>query len=300
MRVVICGATSHIARAIAPFFSEHELILFARDPQGLQGENVSVESDFSRLAATPCDVLINCIGAGTPNIVKSDPSLWFTVLEKFDTLALDALRKCSPDALYVHFSSGAVYDRDSNVPASDESSRTVFPNNIEIKDYYSIAKLYAEAKHRSMKSLRIIDLRIFSFFSSHIKLDSGYFMTDLVSALLDKKEFITKRNDIVRDFPAPADLAQIIIRASGMEINDSFDVYSAREVKKSEIIEEFSSQFGLKVRYEECQNTSPNGDSDIYFSKSQKLQRELGFTPQYTSIETLVDETRKILQKQEI
>ena len=85
-----------------------------------------------------------------------------------------------------------------------------------------------------------------------------------------------------------------------MEINDSFDVYSAREVKKSEIIEEFSSQFGLKVRYEECQNTSPNGDSDIYFSKSQKLQRELGFTPQYTSIETLVDETRKILQKQEI
>ena len=55
MRVVICGATSHIARAIAPFFSEHELILFARDPQGLQGENVSVESDFSRLAATPCD-----------------------------------------------------------------------------------------------------------------------------------------------------------------------------------------------------------------------------------------------------
>ncbi|MBE6386625.1 MAG: NAD(P)-dependent oxidoreductase [Lentisphaerae bacterium] len=296
MRIVICGATSHIASAIIPFFSEHDLTLFARNTEKLKGLDARIESDFSQLSRTPCDILINCIGAGTPNIVRNDPSLWFSVLEEFDNLALESIKRCSPEARYIHFSSGAVFDRDSGYPSTENSSRVIYPNNIQVKDYYSVSKIYAEAKHRSMSSLRILDLRIFSFFSRHIKLDSGYFMTDMVSAIKNDTTFVTSPHDIARDFPAPEDLAQIILRSSESDINTAADVRSAEMVRKSQIISHFTEKFGLKVEYTPDICCSPNGNADVYYSASDKLQNIIDYTPRYTSIETLLSETAAILQ----
>ena len=101
MHTVITGGTSHIARALTPFFLKKgdELCLFARRPEALKGVDARVESDFSRLAGLKYDLLINCIGAGTPNLIRENPHLWFSVLERFDNLALESLAQKNQEAL---------------------------------------------------------------------------------------------------------------------------------------------------------------------------------------------------------
>lgn len=293
MRTVILGGTSHIAGALTPFFREKgdELCLFARRPEALKGLDVRVESDFSRLAELKYDLLINCIGAGTPNLIRENPHLWFSVLERFDNLALESLEKTNPEALYVHFSSGAVYDRDARTPAGEESFKTIFPNRLTMEQWYPIVQLYAEAKHRSLPALRILDLRIFSFFSRFIDLNSGYFMTELVKALVEKRPFATTRQEIVRDFPAPADLAALIRRAAELPgLNTALDVRSAKSVSKSEILRAFAEKFSLRYEYTDLEESSPNGNAEVYFSDSRRAKETTGVIPRFTSLETLVTE----------
>lgn len=298
MRTVIIGGTSHIARALTPFFLEKGdgLCLFARRPEALKDLDVRVESDFSRLAGLKYDLLINCIGAGTPNLIRSDPHLWFSVLEPFDNLALESLEKRNPGALYVHFSSGAVYDRDSGAPVREESFKTIFPNRLTMEQWYPIAQLYAEAKHRSLPALRILDLRIFSFFSRFIDPDSGYFMTELVKALVEKRPFATTRQEIVRDFPAPADLAALIRRAAEQPcLNTALDVRSAKSISKSGILRAFAEKFSLRYEYTDLQESSPNGHAEVYFSDSRRAEEVTGAAPRFTSLETLLTETGALL-----
>ena len=298
MRTVIIGGTSHIARALTPFFREKgdELCLFARRPEALKDPGVRVESDFSRLAGLEYDLLINCIGAGTPNLIRKDPHLWFSVLEPFDNLALESLERKNPDALYVHFSSGAVYDRDAGAPVGEASFKTIFPNRLTMEQWYPIVQLYAEAKHRSLPSLRILDLRIFSFFSRFIDLDSGYFMTELVKALVEKRPFATTRQEIVRDFPAPADLAALIRRAAELpKLNTAWDVRSAKSVSKSEILRAFAEKFSLRFEYADLRESSPNGNAEIYFSASRRAGEMTGAAPRFTSLETLLAESEALL-----
>ena len=298
MRTVIIGGTSHIARALTPFFREKgdDLCLFARRPEALKDLDVRVESDFSRLPELKYDLLINCIGAGTPNLIRENPHLWFSVLERFDNLALDSLEQKNPDALYVHFSSGAVYDRDARGPVGEESFKTIFPNRLTMEQWYPVAQLYSEAKHRSLPALRILDLRIFSFFSRFINLESGYFMTELVKALVEKRPFATTRQEIVRDFPAPADLAALIRRAAELpKLNTAWDVRSAKSVSKSEILRAFAEKFSLRFEYADLRESSPNGNAEIYFSASRRAGEMTGAAPRFTSLETLLAESEALL-----
>ena len=298
MRTVIIGGTSHIARALTPFFREEgeDLCLFARRPEALKDLGVRVESDFSLLPKLRYDLLINCIGAGTPNLIRENPHLWFSVLERFDNLALESLAQKNQEALYVHFSSGAVYNRDSGAPVGQESFKTIFPNHLTMEQWYTVVQLYAEAKHRSLPSLRILDLRIFSFFSRFIDLDSGYFMTELVKALVEKRPFATTRQEIVRDFPAPADLAALIRRAAELpEINTALDVRSAKSVSKSEILSCFAKKFSLRYEYTDLKESSPNGNAEVYFSDSRRAEEMTGAVPRFTSLETLATESGALL-----
>jgi len=299
MHTVIAGGTSHIARAIVPYFlaAGDRVTLFARRPEALADVDAAVESDFSKLTSTPCDILINCIGAGTPDIVRGNPVNWFSVLEKFDDLAIQSLLKCNPGALYVHFSSGAVYDRSGDGFSGDGSCRTIFPNRISTADYYSVAKLYAEAKHRAYRQLRILDLRIFSFFSRHIKIDSGYFMTDVVQALLRGKTLLTSPVEMIRDYPHPQDLAAVIRRCAGIPaINTAADIASAAPVKKSEILAAFQEKFGLQYSFAGNIGNSPNGDVSVYAPAGSAAHRLCGLKPAWNSLNTLLTECAVILE----
>lgn len=300
LKAVILGGTSHIARALTPYLldSGTELTLFARSPEKLAGTPCQVKKDFSLLANEKYDLIINCIGAGTPKELAGDYNRWFSVLEKFDNLALEYLQKVNPQALYVMFSSGAVYGRQSNTPATENSAWSLFPNRVDVPDYYAISKLYSEAKHRSLPYLRIVDLRIFSFFSRHIDLDSGYFMTDLVKALATGQIMETSPGDMIRDYPSPADLASLILKCTALpQINTAVDVASKCAVSKLEILKEFEKHFALQYRVIDMCSNSPNGNVNVYLPTGEMAEKQLGWQAENTSIETLIFETEAILKQ---
>ena len=117
------------------------------------------------------------------------------------------------------------------------------------EDYYGIVRINAEAKHRAHRNLRIIDLRIFSYFSRYINLTDGYFITDVMEAILDNKVLVTDSTNIVRDYLHPEDLFSMIVKCvHAGKINQAIDVSSSRPVAKQEILDYFTSEYGLKYR----------------------------------------------------
>lgn len=300
LKAAILGGTSHIARAITPYLLKAgvKLTLFARSPEKLAGAPCRVcMLDEDALGADRFDIIINCIGAGTPKELAGDYNRWFSVLGAFDDLALRYLREKNPSALYVFLSSGAVYGRKSDAPADENTVWQLLPDKIEISDYYGIAKLYSEARHRSLPRLRIADLRIFSFFSRYAALDSGYFMTDLVTALLKGETFATSPVDIVRDYPHPSDLAALILRC-GQEndINRAVNVASSAAISKFELLKVFEKEFDLKYRIEENGiPSSPNGSTHIYLPTPEMAEKVLSWRAEKSSLDTLLSETKAIL-----
>ena len=301
LSIAILGGTSHIARALTPCLLEAggEVTLFARSPEKLQSSPCRVIKGFDTFLSGSYDLVINCIGAGTPAELASDFNKWFTVLEEFDNLALAYLQKVNPQGLYVMFSSGAVYGRKSGLPSEENSAWSLCPNSISVSDYYAVSKIYSEAKHRSLPHLRIADLRIFSFFSRHIDLNSGYFMTELVKSLLSGQCFQTPQQELIRDYPDPTDLAHLILRCcQEQHFNKAVDVASKAAVSKKEILDLFTSEFRLQYEFTSSTSgtNSPNGNANIYLPTGAMAEKLLNWKAAHTSLSTLHAETKAILK----
>ena len=307
LNIAILGANSHIAKGLINNFlamRKNALYLFTRSVNTVENfldsiekpiDNVSINAGYDDFEKASYDVIINCIGAGVPSKLKENYSDWFTLTEKFDNMVLEYLQKHS-DTLYVNFSSGAIYGRDALMPAERDTTTKIQPNKLEVADYYSIVQLNSEAKHRSFKSLRIIDLRIFAYFSRFVDLNSGYFITELVNCLVDRKMFKTHDGNIVRDYIHPDDLFALInICAGQKKINTSIDVVSRSPVDKWDVLDFFKKNYNLKYKIDKSLNPpNPNGNRDIYCS-NYKCASEIGFTPRYGSIDAIAKEVEYIL-----
>jgi nucleoside-diphosphate-sugar epimerase len=243
------------------------------------------------------DVVINCIGVGTAKKLKGDYSLYFTVTEEFDNLVINYLLK-HPKALYISFSSGAIYGREHSAPVEEDSSNSVAVNHLVPEDYYGIVRLNSEAKHRAFKQLNIVDLRVFSYFSRFIDLSDGYFITEIMDCILNGKVLLTDSRNIVRDYLHPEDLFSMIIKCmEAGRINAAFDVVSARPVEKKEIIDYFASNFSLKYEISDNTiNTSATGHKSIYCSANY-VAFKFGYLARYTSIDTIINESNYLLNK---
>lgn len=308
MNIAIMGATSHIARNLIIRFAlqaDNHLTLFCRNEQAVQefvrryvpDGNIHIECGYRSFNDFDFDAIINCVGAGAPGTPGFDIRNWFELTLEFDTLSLNYLEKRNPQAILIAFSSGAVYGTGKNSPFTEESCFSIPVNNISVSDYYSIARIHSEARHRSRSNLRIADLRVFSFFSRFIRLDSGYFMSDVLKAVAGNSVLITRQSDMVRDYVSPDDLFDIIkLCIAAEKINGAFDVQSAAPAGKFEILEAFQKKFGLKWQFDKVAD-SPNGDKSIYTSQYASLQK-LGFVPRFTSLESLITETEKYLNSQ--
>ncbi|NVN89009.1 MAG: NAD(P)-dependent oxidoreductase [Desulfuromonadales bacterium] len=311
MRVVILGATSHIAKGLIDRFLQRggqQLCLFSRSPDNVrqflesigqvQAEGVTICGDYRDFSDGCYDVIINSIGVETRNSHNCDFTRYFTVTEEFDNLSINYLKNHNPNALYISFSSGAVYGRGFSEPV-DEFSRNCLPvNQLQPEDYYGIVRIHAEAKHRAHPDLRIIDLRIFSYFSRYINLTDGYFITDVMEAILNDTLLITDSNNIVRDYLHPDDLFSMIVRCiQAGRINQAFDVSSISPVSKREILEYFTSEYGL--RYESRRssfNASATGAKTNYYSTCKQATR-IGYMPRHSSMDSLKLESELILSR---
>lgn len=311
MNVAITGATSHIAKGLIDRFlhrREDRLYLFTRsadkvgrflDAIGRPGDgNCTVCTDYGAFSSFSYDAVINCVGVETRTKDKCDYTRYFSVTEEFDNLAVGYLKNVNPDALYISFSSGAVYGKGFETPVGEDSVNTVSVNTVAPEDYYGIARINAEAKHRAHGNLRIVDLRVFSYFSRYITLTDGYFITDLLEAILNDTVLITDTTDIVRDYLHPEDLFSMIrLCMYAGKMNQAIDVTSSRPVSKQEILDYFSAAYGLKYeRWRFTESASATGAKANYYSTCNRASR-IGYVPQFNSLDTLKDEARYILSQ---
>jgi len=308
-KIALIGATSHIAKGLIHNFSQHSekyrLVLFARNINKLSDfllkENLLTKfpvSDFNQFCNSKYDVIINCIGTGTPIGFKAQQSNIMRTTEQFDNLILDYLAENS-ECLYINMSSGAVYGKDYENPIDQYTCPILDVNSLSEADSYFVSKINSEAKHRALKNLNIVDLRVFSYFSRYIDLESGYLITDVIKSLINDELFETNNADIIRDYVSHNEIFQLIEKCiDKQKINDWFDVYSCKEIKKFEILDFYKQKYELNWKLKDgLTPLNTGGNKSCYYSTNKKAAEKLGYNPQFTSLEIIEMETDLILKE---
>jgi nucleoside-diphosphate-sugar epimerase len=305
MRIAILGATSHIAKNLISFFLldlQYELFLFARNEAGvldflriIGAQRVPRILPFEAFSSGNYEAVINCVGIADPRKQKTAGIELFRLTERYDNLALDYLES-HEQTVYVNFSSGAVYGTAFETGVTEESAAVIAVNKIGPADYYRISKLNSEAKHRAMPCRKIIDLRVFSFFSRFVDLESGFLLCEMIRCVKEHQVFYTNATDIVRDYVAPSDLFSLVKHClDGNRQNISLDVYSARPIRKSELIDLFKCEFGLETEVDATSRISATGMKVSYYSCNRAGARLVGYVPRESSLESIRTEIRTLL-----
>lgn len=305
LKIAILGASGHIGRNFMFYFSKkesNELFLFTRDEKKLKNtiKEFSFDTPFfvknySEFEKLKYDLIINCIGISDPEIINSNKIPILQITEYYDNKILEYLKKHT-STFYIFISSGAAYGKEFLNPVNDSTFTYFDINNLKSGDFYSIAKINAEAKHRSLNYLNIVDLRIFTFFSRFLNPNDTFLMSQIISAIKNKKTLYTNPTNIVRDFVHPHDLFFLVEKCIQQNsINDVFDVYSKTPISKFDILDSISEKYGLKyVVKEDLEFSNATGTKKNYFSTSRKAEK-IGYHPNYTSLETIMDEIQHLL-----
>lgn len=306
--VALLGATGHIAKSLIHSFKDEPnfiLHLFSRSLDKTQTfvnehniTNAKVYS-YEHFGQQAYSGIINCVGIGDPTRLKQYPDEVFFVTEEIDQLIIQYLRK-NPQTIYINFSSGAVHGTEFKTSVTDNSVTDIAINRLTLSDYYGIAKINAEAKHRALHQLNIVDLRIFGFYSRFIELNRPYLLADVISALKSGRKLITTQSNIIRDYIHPHDLFSLVLCClNRTQINTAFDVSSKKPISKFDLLEYFKKQYDLD--FEVIQGTrtvSVTGNKDNYFSESKRTT-EIGFEARYTSLECIAEVTHAIVEQTE-
>jgi len=309
MRIALLGATSHIAKGLVFSFLrrgvEDEYYLFARNTAGVtaflksldKGPDTFIVRDLNSFEhlEPKYDVIINCVGIGDPVKLRNAGAEIFFIVEEYDRRVIRYLEHW-PETRYANFSSGAVYGRDFPSPAEEGTVLHIPTNNLSIEHSYAIAKINSETKHRALHEYHIADIRVFSYFSRFIDLESEFFLTGIVRALRAGSVFQTDPANMVRDYVTPYDLFSLVMLCvKCAPLNDSFDLYSRGEVSKFDVLSHMEKNFGLRYRVRESTDyTTVTGRKSNYYSVNHKA-RKLGYQPKYSSLEGIDIEMRALL-----
>ena len=303
MHIAIFGATSQIAKDLIISFSQKDncsLSLFGRsvasleewiNTNNLNGNNRAKEySEFS--VQEKYEVIINFIGAGDPEKVKQMGHSIFEVTEQYDNIVLRYLEQ-NRGTKYIFLSSGVVYGGNFQEPVDKDTVATIDINNLKSTDWYPIAKLYAEAKHRSLSDLSIVDVRVFNYFSHRQNMNARFFITDVVRAIQNKEMLKTSGDNIIRDFITPPDFYNLIQAIIDYKpINIALDCYTKSPVTKFELLDKIESEFGLIYEFDKDINIiNVTGLKTNYYSTIDTA-KNIGYTPKKMSLNAVVQEIR--------
>ena len=301
LNIAIVGCTGHVGKNLIYYFGREthfELFLFSRDKKRISNclqrckikDSVSSRTydEFSKL---DYDVIINCIGISDPAKIESEGKLILKLTDDIDSLILEYLKNY-PNTKLINFSSGAVYGEEINSPIDD----TTLQKNLQecdISSPYTIAKIKSEIRHRDLDKLNIVDLRLFSFFSRFMDLNSRFLISEIISSIKQNKKLVTNEFDFYRDYIHPKDLFSLLKKCINKNpINDVFDLYSKKPIGKFELLNSLKDNNGLKDEINPNSGlSSPTGFKKNYYSVSRKAKL-LGYEPQYSSIETVVNELK--------
>ena len=301
MRIAILGATSQIARDVILTFSRKnafDLALFGRCPVaidqwlstvGLSDRHVS--ADFASFNINEYfDAIINFVGSGNPAQTAMMGESIFDATLKFDELALKYLHQ-HPQCRYIFLSSGAAYGSSFDKPA-DQNTRAIVPiNHLQPQDWYAVAKLYAECRHRALPHLHIIDTRIFNYFSHTQDIAARFFITDIIRAIQSGETLLSSPDNIVRDYLGPADFHQLIERIlAAPPTNDVVDCYTLQPVDKLTLLAKMQERFGLNYEIRNSPaGVNATGAKMNYFSVNKRAA-QFGYMPSTSSLEGVLAE----------
>lgn len=306
MRIAILGATSQIAKDLVCSFaapSSYELVLYARRPDAvsqwltsIQLEDRHTVADFSGFTKDDhFDAILNFVGVGDPAQAAAMGASIFDVTYHYDELALNYLRH-HPDCLYIFLSSGAAYGSSFAAPADENTKAIIDINNLQSQDWYSVAKLYAESRHRSLTHMPIVDVRVFNYFSHTQDMNARFLITDIVRAIRDKEELKTSSAYMVRDYLHPSDFHRLIeCILKSKPTNLSIDCYSKDTVEKFDLLQTLQQRFGLKYQIDKAPAGINATGSKAYYYSLNKQGGNFGYEPQMTSLDGIVLEINNYL-----
>jgi len=301
MRIAILGATSQIAQDLLLSFSRHKSYEFS-----LYGRNVELLEEWINIVNLDkkyqiqeysnfnnnqkYDLIINFVGIGDPAKVQEMGNNIFKITEQYDEMVLEYL-KCNKETKYIFLSSGAVYGGDYEKPVNENTVAMIDINNLGPTNWYTIAKLYAEAKHRSLSDLPIVDVRVFNYFSHTQDMSASFLITDIIHAIKNKEVFKTSSENIARDFITPPDFYNLIRTIIDFKpINIALDCYTKSPVLKFDLLSEFGSKFGLKYEVgKDIDIVNATGAKLNYYSVN-KAAKSMGYNPKNTSLEGIIQE----------
>jgi len=301
VNIAILGATSQIAQDLILSFSVNKgyvFFLFGRNMELLKrwvnsknlGEKYQAKEYFEFNNHQKYDVIINFVGIGDPAKAQKMGSDIFKVTEQYDDMALEYLKQYNKTK-YIFLSSGAVYGGNYQEPVNKDTVATIDINNLKSTDWYTLAKLYAEAKHRSLSDLSIVDVRVFNYFSHTQDMNSRFLITDIVRAINNNEIFKTSKNDITRDFITPFDfynLIQVIVNYDS--VNMALDCYTKSPISKIDLLTTLKKKFGLNYVFDlNTDIINATGEKIKYYSKNKNASK-IGYSPKYSSIDAIVKE----------
>lgn len=311
MNIAILGATSLIARSLIKNFiknnPEINISLFVRDLSSIslwikknkittKIKKTCLYKDFSN--QDDYDVLFNFVGIGDPSKVIKIGSSIIDITYQYDSLAIDYIN-CNPETKYIFLSSGAVYgSKNFSTNINNGSKSKIDINNIDSHDYYSVAKLLAETRHRSLQDKSIIDVRIYNYISSDIDINSSFLIADLIRAIINKNVLKTSSQNIFRDYIGPDDFYRLIISLIKCKnCNDFVDCYTKSPIDKLTLLKILKEEFELD--YHVIASEDQTGVTDYkknYYSKNYKAS-QYGYIPKLSSIETIREQLKIILSQ---
>lgn len=305
MRIAILGATSQIAKDLIVSFSameDNHLHLFARRPAEVTNWLASVglsgrypADDFSKFGKQEFDAIINFVGSGNPAQTAAMGASILDVTLQYDEIALDYVRQ-HPDCRYMFLSSGAAFGSSFDEPANENTKAVIAINDLKPQDWYAVAKLYAECRHRSLSHLPIVDIRVFNYFSRTLNISARFLITDILRAIRDKTVLKTSLDYIVRDFLHPSDFYQLVSALLlAPATNTVVDCYSRAPIDKPTLLEAMQEKFGLQYEMT-ATNTGVNatGSKPHYYSLNKRAT-DFGYQPSLTSLEGVLQESMAIL-----
>lgn len=304
-KIAILGTTGYIGRALLHKLQQDsgvEVVGYSRDAEAASKTLAGFQITFSDIRGyddfldREYDVVINATGVGSPRKFDENPRAVFLVTEKMDDLLLSYLHK-HPECRAFNLSSGSVYGRSAVRPIQSGTPATFEVSHLRPGDFYSLAKLYSEAKHRSVPERHIVDLRVFAFVSRFLDLEESFFIAEVAKCLKGGTVFKTKSEDMMRDYATAEDLWDIIEFLMTLPPqNAAFDVVSARPVGKFELLKLLSQKFGLQYETGQLESSSPTGEKNAYYSESAALT-DLGYVPERTALQNIEQELTAILSK---
>ena len=306
MNIAILGATSQIARDLIVSLSaepKKHLHLFARRPDEVTkwlvfnglSERYAVD-EFSEFANNEFDAVINFVGVGNPAQAVAMGNTIFDITLYFDEMVLDYL-KAHPACRYLFLSSGAVYGSSFAEPARRDTPATIAINSLASHEWYGVAKLYAECRHRSLPELAIFDIRVFNYFSRTQDIAARFLITDILRSIRDKVVLKTSPDYIVRDFLHPSDFYNLVSALlSGPAANAAVDCYSMAPTDKPTLLATMEDKFGLCYEVTEAgASVNATGGKPHYYSLNTRAA-DFGYQPKLTSIEGVLLEMDAMLK----